>query len=458
MDRLAHLDQRLRPINVAKKHNVAVIGGGWAGLAAAVELSAVGNPATVFEAARQLGGRARRVEINDHPLDNGQHILVGAYRETLRLMQKVGADAESLLQRIPFELNFPGASFRMKLPRLPAPLNLACGLFAAKGCSFDEKFAAVRFMRTLQARDYRLDTDCTVSDLLDHHHQRGKLRLFLWDNLCLAALNTAPKNASAQLFANVLRDSVGGNRADTDLLLPAADLSRIFPDAAARFITANAGQIRQSSRVDAIKSDEFGLSIGDERFDHIILATAPQDAGKLLKGKTATSGISDLLKSYSYEPIGTVYLGYPPEVYLPSPMLGFDDRIDGHYGQWAFDRGTLSGDYGVIGCVLSASGRWEERDNSTLADALHRELATTLGHLLPQPRWHQVVRERRATFSCRPNLPRPSGQTPIPGLWLAGDYVCADYPATLESAIRSGVAAASRVGHALSANGGRNHP
>jgi len=97
----------------------------------------------------------------------------------------------------------------------------------------------------------------------------------------------------------------------------------------------------------------------------------------------------------------------------------------------------------VIGFVLSARGAWDERDNDALATALHGELEQALGRKLPRASWHQVIRERRATFSCRPHLPRPAAQTPIPGLWLAGDYVCADYPATLEGAVRSGVAAAA---------------
>ena len=100
---------------------VAVIGGGWAGLTTAVELAAKGMNVTVFEAARQLGGRARSVEINGLHLDNGQHILIGAYRETLRLMEKVGRNPEELLHRLPLELNHPAGGFLLKLPRLPAP-------------------------------------------------------------------------------------------------------------------------------------------------------------------------------------------------------------------------------------------------------------------------------------------------------------------------------------------------
>lgn len=422
--------------------HVAIVGGGWAGLACAVELAAAGVRTTLFEAARQLGGRARRVEMHGHALDNGQHILIGAYRETLRLMRLAGADPARALQRLPLELNYPGSGFCLRLPRIPAPLHLAIGLTTAKSCSPREKIAAASFMRSLQARNYRLAEDISVAELLDQQRQTGSLRRFMWEPLCLAALNTPPERASAQIFANVLRDSLGGKRSDTDLLLPNADLNAVFPDAAARFITGHGGTIRLSRRVECI---ERPLHIGGEAFDDIVIATAPQHAIALLQDHPQTSAIAGMLGGYHYEPIGTVYLGYPAGVRLPLPMLGMDVGSPDRLGQWVFDRGKLGGGEGVMGCVLSAAGAWDERGNDALAATMHAELEETLARPLPHPLWHQVIRERRATFSCRPGLPRPESRTPLPGLWLAGDYVCDDYPATLEGAIRSGVAAARAI-------------
>jgi len=421
---------------------VAVIGGGWAGLAAAVELSAAGATVTVFEAAKQLGGRARRVDIHGHALDNGQHILLGAYRETLRLMNRVGARPERVLKRLPLALRHPAAGFSLELPGLPAPLHLAAGLLSAKGCSVCEKFSAVRFMLSLQADHYRLATDCTVAELLDRHGQSGAVRRFMWEPLCLAALNTPADKASAQIFANVLRDSLGGGRADTELLLPTVDLGRIFPDAAVEFVTARGGRIVLSTRIDTF---DPSLEIEGERFDHLILAAAPQHAAALLEKHHETSSVAAQLADYDYEPIATLYAGYPPEVTLPCPMLGLESPKPGGLGQWVFDRGALTGMPGVMAFVLSANGVWDERDSESLMVALHGELENALGRELPTALWHQLIRERRATFTCRPNLPRPTPQTPLRGLWLAGDYVCAGYPATLEGAVRSGVAAARRI-------------
>ncbi|MBL8492099.1 MAG: FAD-dependent oxidoreductase, partial [Rhodocyclaceae bacterium] len=141
---------------------VAVVGAGYAGLSAAVELASAGHTVEVFEASRTLGGRARGIDVDGMRLDNGAHILVGAYRETLRLMRLVGAEPERLLRRTPLHLEFPG-HFRLKAPRLPAPLHLAAALLGARGLSLGDKFAAIRFMRAMESAGFRLPADEAVS-------------------------------------------------------------------------------------------------------------------------------------------------------------------------------------------------------------------------------------------------------------------------------------------------------
>ncbi|WP_263769175.1 hydroxysqualene dehydroxylase HpnE [Propionivibrio soli] len=420
---------------------VAIVGGGWAGLAAAVELASAGVIVTVFEAAKQLGGRARRVEVNGYDLDNGQHILIGAYRETLRLMRVVGQDPDRVLKRLRLDLSFPRAGFRLSLPHLPPPLNLAAGLFGARGCSFSDKVGAVRFVRSLQAVDYRIAEDKSVAELLDAYGQNGALRRFLWEPLCLAALNTSPDAASARIFANVLRDTLGGNRENSDLLLPTADLGRIFPDAAARFIEVHGGAVRLSARIETLRPER---QIEGEDFDAAVVAVAPQHACRMLAEVPGMENVAARLGRYRYEPIGTVYVGYPLGISLPAPMLGLEGLRTG-FGQWVFDRGSLTGTAGVLGFVLSAHGTWSELDNGALVQALHTELEEALDRKLPPPLWHRVIRERRATFSCTPGLARPAAQSNVAGIWLAGDYVYADYPATLEGAVRSGVEAARGI-------------
>ena len=440
MDRLADVAQRLNAGH-AEAARVAIVGGGWAGLACAVTLSEAGVPVCVFEAARQLGGRARRVDINGYTLDNGQHLLLGAYRETLRLMRLCGADPERLLLRRPLELNYPADGIRLRLPHLPAPFHLAAGLLLARGMPLAEKWAAVRFIRALQACGYRLAEDTSVAELLRRYGQGNTLLRVLWQPLCLAALNTAPEHASAQIFANVLRDALGGAAENSDLLLPRTDLSRIFPDAAAHFITEHGGEIRLSARVRQIERYGQDLVINGERFAHAVVSSGPQHAGALLRDHEEVRPTASMLDTYRYEPIATAYLAYPEALRAGFPMLG----MRGPFGQWVFDRGQLDGQEGIAACVLSAQGDWEKLDDETLAKALHSEVQETLGRALPEPTWQRIIRERRATFSCRPCLTRPATKTGLPGLWLAGDYVCADYPATLEGAVRSGVVAAHGI-------------
>ena len=201
-------------------------------MAAAVELAAHGTEVTVFEAARQLGGRARRVDHQDTALDNGLHILIGAYRETLRLIHLVNPAHESALLRRPLEWNIHG-EFHLAAPKLPAPLHLLAALLCASGLDFGERLAAVRFLAALRRNRFTLERDISVEALLKQYEQSEKLSRVLWRPLCVAALNTPPAIASARIFLNVLRDSLNGARGDSDLVLARVDLSALFPEPAA---------------------------------------------------------------------------------------------------------------------------------------------------------------------------------------------------------------------------------
>jgi len=214
---------------------VAVVGAGWAGLAAAVTLAERGVPITVFEASRSLGGRARRVVIDGVDLDNGQHVLIGAYGECLRLMRLVGADPERLLMRMPLELRYADG-FHLRAPRLPYPINLGLALLGAKRLSFAEATSTVRFMASLRLRNFRIEPDRTVAKLLDQQGQAGAPRSHLWEPLCVSALNTPVAFASAQVFANVLRDGLTGSRESSDFLIARSDLGKIFPEPAAEYV------------------------------------------------------------------------------------------------------------------------------------------------------------------------------------------------------------------------------
>jgi len=427
--------------NTSPATNVAVIGAGWAGMAAAVMLSERGVPVAVFEASRILGGRARRVVMQGTELDNGQHILIGAYRETLALMRRVGAETHALLLRLPLELRFAGG-FHLRAPRVPYPLNLLIGLLFARRLDTRQALAGIRFISRLRAVRFRVEPDCSVASLLEAHGQRGSLRTFLWEPLCVSALNTPPDRASARIFANVVRDGLTGGRENSDLLLPRVDLSRAFPEPAAEFVKRRGGLIELSAAVRRIRreNNHFRLDDRPQRFDHVIVACAPQHALALINDFPELNAARIAIGALDYEPIYTCYLQYPDSVCLPSPMIGFT----GGLVQWAFDRGKTSGRQGLIAAVVSSSGAHEEFSQDELSRRIHRELSGTIGDL-PAPLWSRVIAEKRATFSCRPGLTRPPTRTPVARLLLAGDYTDSDYPGTLEAAVRSGVSAARAV-------------
>ena len=421
---------------------VAVIGGGYAGMAAAVELAGRGVPVTVFEAAPALGGRARRVTVNDTALDNGLHILIGAYSETLRLIDKVAPKRDSFL-RLQLDLQIHN-HFRLRAPKLPAPLHVAWALLTAQGLGGDDKRAAARFMNAMKAQRYRLAQDCTVEVLLGEHQQPSVLIEHLWAPLCVAALNTPMQRASAQVFLNVLRDSLGAGRAASDLLLARMDLTALFPKPAAEYVRACGGQVEAGTTVERITREGEGFALQLQgharRFDRVICAVAPHRAAPLLADIAELQGAAQQIDALQYEPIHSVWLQFAGAVTLPSPMIGLADSP----AQWLFDREAICGQRGLIGAVISASEEHVGEAQEDLARRVVADIEKAFG-ALPKLLWHRVIAEKRATFSCTPDLARPAAETPCPGFVLAGDYVAGDYPATIEAAVRSGIAAAALV-------------
>ena len=420
---------------------VAVVGGGYAGLAAAVTLAANGVPPVLFEAGAALGGRARAVAWRGLALDNGPHLLLGAYRETLRLMDLAGAKPDSV-DRLPLGLSIHGR-FELRAPRLPAPLHLMAALLSARGLGWRERLSAVRFASALRLHSFRLPQDLGLAGFLARHRQDGAIGRLLWEPLCLAALNTPPEVASAQVFLNVLRDSFSHARADSDLILPRVDLGALFPEPAAAFVLGRGGRVVRNARIRriAIDGDRYLLShdAGEESFSHVVCATAPQHALPLLGRLPQLAGEAAAIAALSYQPIATAYLQYPSSVRLPQPMLG----LDGGIAQWLFDRGRTHGTAGLVAAVASAEGEHMALPRAELAARIRRQIEDRFG--LPEPLWQKVIVEKRAGFSCTVGLKRPSQKTALDNFFLAGDYTAGDYPATLEGAVRSGVKCAKFI-------------
>ena len=438
---------------------VVIIGAGWAGLAAAVRLTQQGHQVSVFESARQAGGRARGVNFDNVTVDNGQHLLIGAYTECLDLMTIVGVDIELSLKRLPLLLtvidnpaNQQTHELTLKAPALPAPLHLLYALLTAKGLTLKDRLAAIRFGLYLRKNNYQLRTDISVTDLFKATKQTSILIQQLWEPLCLSIMNTPTNEASANVFMRVFKDAFTNKRKDADLLFPIVDLSYLFPDAAIHYIEQHGGQVHLRSRVENIKVNNNQVvsvsakinnaGIQTIKASKVIIATAPQNLSKLINNHTALNSINNNIQQLKYEPIVTVYLQYSENTKLSQPMLGMSNTIT----QWIIDRGAFCQQHGLISVVISASGKHMAMDDDTLAQCVHDEISLLFAEK-PALIKSFVIREKRATFSCSVNINaiRPENKTSIKGLFLAGDFTDTQYPATLEGAVRSGAKAANLI-------------
>ena len=223
------------PVAQRSALQVAIIGGGWAGLAAAVAAFQAGHQVCLFEAARTLGGRARRIEISlpdgrRQRLDNGQHILIGAYVTTLRLLRQVGLDPESALLRLPLTLQFPDGG-GLQLAQAPAPWDVLAGVLRARGWRWSERLALLQRAWRWRRHGFVCAAQTSVAELCAGLPLRVQHELI--EPLCLSALNTPPAQASAELFLRVLQDSLFAAPGGSNLLLPRVDLSVLWPEAAA---------------------------------------------------------------------------------------------------------------------------------------------------------------------------------------------------------------------------------
>jgi hydroxysqualene dehydroxylase len=458
----------------AKK--IAIVGGGWAGMAAAVAATQAGHHATVFEASHALGGRARVVS-GSHTstlpdgtpvsLDNGQHILIGAYSETLKLMQTVGVNLENALLRLPLTLQFHDKT-GLKLPDWPAPwivgLDAAWGILTAKGWTWGDKLALLRAASGWQRGGFSCSQHLSVLQLCERSSPKITSRVMaeLIEPLCLSALNTPMADASAQVFLRVLQDAMFSPNVKIDsktsfgsanLLIPKRDLSNLFPHPAAAWLLKHGGKVLLGERVESIDYSNTGWQISattvKQTFDAVILAGSPSNmalAGVNI-ARTATNNIAKELEhllrrevldwqnsvnALRYEAIATVY-AYSKGAKLSQAMLALrsDAGEDAkNPAQFVFDRGQLGGEIGLLAFVVSAS----QDERLELQRKVIEQGKTQLN--LPDLQPIQTIIEKRATFACTPGLQRPANQI-APGLLVCGDYVAGPYPATLEGAVRS---------------------
>ena len=414
---------------------VAVIGAGWAGLSAAVEASAAGARVTVFDMAPAAGGRARDVAMVDGGmLDNGQHICIGAYRETLRLLRHVGVDPEEAFRRTPPTLvDADGRGLRL---RAGAPaLAFVRAVLARAGWSWRERIALLRLAARWRRAGFACAPQATVA-LLTASLPEAVRRDFV-EPLCVAALNTPSAAASGAVFLRVIRDALAGGRGAADLLLPRRSLGALFPAPARAWLERAGATFHLGRRVDRVDHDSAGWRVDGLWADRVVIATSAVEAARLARPHDAAWAAR--AAALRYEPIVTVYARSTGAA-LPEPMLAL--RADAaRPAQFVFDRGQLGGEPGLLAFVISGAASWVERGSTATETATLAQAAEALAPHLGAPlELARTIVEKRATFACTPGLERPA-EVIAPGLFAAGDYIEGPYPATLEGAVRSGVAA-----------------
>jgi zeta-carotene desaturase len=429
-------------------HDVIVIGGGFAGLSAATALAEKGFRVLVLEARPSLGGRASVFidPATGEPVDNGQHILTGAYRETFRFLRRIGTESQVYLQPgLAVDIvDKEGRASRLSCPAIPAPLHMLVGALRWKAIDWQD-FKVLRRMR--KGGLPGADPQMTVRQWLEWHEQTPRLIELLWEPLAVAALNQPIDEAAGVMFGNVLTRTFTGRRIDSSLGLVRCPLDQLYTLPSKGYVEERKGEVKTNSpaRVKValpwptvhVRSDVF-------RARAIVCATAWYALPSLFEeGATLPAEVIKAAASTAASPIVTVNLWFDRPV-TSSTFVG----LPGRAMQWVFDKRALFGESAShLSLVSSGASAIVDCSNHELIDLALDELKAALPPVREAALSRAVVvREKRATFSVAPGQPRrPTTRTPLPGLFLAGDWIDTGLPATIESAVVSGHAAATAV-------------
>ncbi len=424
-----HLAKHTSGTPMATKR-VSIIGGGWAGLTAAVAACDAGHQVTLYEASSVLGGRARSLSqtVNDTPLDNGQHILIGAYTATLGLMQRLGLDPDTLLQRLPLDLRFAD-QHGLVLPELPTPWHAVLGIWRATGWAVRDKWLLLKACVSWRLNGFACPAHWNVADLNAHHRLSPHIVHELIEPLCLSALNTPMAQASASVFLRVLHDALLAGRGSSDLLLPRVDLQQLLPNACQTWLAERGAHLCLGHRVS--ENDLATEALTPSTHHAVIFATPAWEAARLSANFNPTW--STQAQALPHMAIATVYVRCTDAGFhgLSRPMMALRSTHD-EPAQFVFCRSRLVQQTGLLACVVSAY----QNERSILETQVPQQLRKQLG--LQQLEVLQTIVEKRATFACTPQIQRPPIQV-APHVWACGDYVEGPYPATLEGAVRSGL-------------------
>ena len=449
------------------RFDVIVIGGGFAGLSAAARLSGQGARVLVLEARGRLGGRATAFQDREtgELVDNGQHVLLGCYTETLQFLADIGAAGNVRVepQLAVTMIDRAGHRSRFSCPSLPPPFHLIAGIFEWDALSWRDRLSVAGMATPLKNARRELHGSTvkaaspgeTAENWLVRNGQTPRLRELLWDPLALAALNQPPAEAAAPPFARVLAEMFGSDARAAAIVLPLKPLHQMYAEPARAYIEAHRGEVRVGVPSRILMNDAgdgvAGVDAGGGRIeaDRVVSAVPWFALPELFdREPAALKATIDRARRMTASPIVTVNLWLDRRV-LDEPFVG----LPGRTMQWVFDKRLVFGDSAAhLSLVSSGAASIVAMSNEELIRIAHDEVVDAL----PPAREAKllratVVREPKATFSLAPGQPqRPPTETAVKGLVLAGDWIDTGLPATIESAVRSGHRAAHAVAHTAS--------
>ncbi|MEU4679243.1 hydroxysqualene dehydroxylase HpnE [Micromonospora sp. NPDC023737] len=433
---------------------VCVVGGGLAGITAAIRLADLGLPVTLLESRAELGGATYSFRRGGLTVDTGQHVFLRCYHAYRGLLDRLGTTAGTQLQRrfeVPVLL--PGHAPHLLTRRpLPAPAHLLPALAGYRLLNPAERLAAVRACAALR----RVDPDSPVTDeqsfgeWLAAHGQNPRLVRRLWDLITVAALNVPSTQASLALAARVFRTGLLESADAGDIGRPLVPLTELHSVAARRVLERLGARVRLRSRVRWIHPEPAGFRVGVDggelAADAVVLAVPHQVASALVPPAAAPAA-ADWAR-LGDAPIVNVHLRYAHRVTRLTMAAAVESPA-----QWIFDRSAPdAGTEQHLVVSLSAADAEIDRPAAELV-ATQRD---ALAELLPAARRTPVLdafvtREPRATFRQNPGTRpyRPAAGTRLPGLVLAGAWTDTGWPDTMEGAVRSGEAAADILARQL---------
>lgn len=428
----------------ATNRSIAIVGGGWAGLACALKLSQAGYKPIVFESAPEPGGRARRATIHGHDRDNGQHLMLAGCSSLTKLFQLAGIELPIT------SFSYQSGARRLSVPMQPGRWSLLQALLSARGFSWQERYRLLSALLRLQMKGWRVPKEQTVATWLTETKQPDALINIFWAPLCLAILNTPLEQAAMCRLAPVLRDTLGMGGSALGMIQPEGNLGDAIVWPLVNAIKQSGGEVRCGVRISAVTPTLNGYQLGvNDRvtemaasFDHVVLALPPWSLKQLVLPDTVN--VAQLAEAFADQPIATVYLGFEESFRLPAPLLQIAGPTSDDARVWAMDRAHC-GEPGVIAVSISAQGSWCQLSSEALAEACLSALEQAVAKT-PPCLWHKAVTVQRATYSATPGAwLSATALEPQSRLHLAGDWTHPEYPATLEAAVASGLAAAECI-------------